>query len=85
MAKNRSIDRELLEQICRKKEWVSNYQVRLALATNPKTPLGTAVRFVLDLAAARDLRDAGEEQERAVGDLRYGQAVGDRARWLRQS
>jgi hypothetical protein len=55
VAKNRSIDRELIEQICRKKEWVSNYQVRLALATNPKTPLGTAVRFVPTLLP-RDLR-----------------------------
>jgi hypothetical protein len=55
LAKNRSIDRELLDQICRKKEWVSNYQVRLALATNPKTPLGIAARFVPTLLP-RDLR-----------------------------
>lgn len=55
VAKNRSIDRELLESVCRRKEWVSNYQVRLALATNPKTPLGIAVRFVPTLQP-RDLR-----------------------------
>jgi hypothetical protein len=55
LAKNRNIDRDLLDQICRKKEWVSNYQVRLALATNPKTPLGIAVRFVPTLLP-RDLR-----------------------------
>jgi len=55
LAKNRSIDRELIDFVCKKKEWVSNYQVRLALATNPKTPLGMAVRFVPTLLP-RDLR-----------------------------
>jgi hypothetical protein len=55
LAKNRNIDRELLEGICRRKEWVSNYQVRLSLATNPKTPLALAVRFVPTLLP-RDLR-----------------------------
>ncbi len=55
LAKNRSIDRELLEIICRRKEWLSNYQVKLALATNPKTPLALAVRLVPSLHP-RDLR-----------------------------
>jgi hypothetical protein len=55
LAKNRSIDRELLEQICRRKEWLANYQVKLALATNPKTPLPLAVRLVPSLLP-RDLR-----------------------------
>jgi hypothetical protein len=55
MAKNRNIDREMLDGICRRKEWVSNYQVRLSLATNPKTPLAMAVRFVPTLLP-RDLR-----------------------------
>ena len=55
LAKNRNIDRELLDGIARRKEWVSNYQVRLALATNPKTPLAMAVRFVPSLLP-RDLR-----------------------------
>jgi hypothetical protein len=55
LAKNRNIDRELLDAICRRKEWVSNYQVRLSLATNPKTPLAMAVRFVPTLLP-RDLR-----------------------------
>jgi hypothetical protein len=55
MAKNRNIERDLLESICKRKEWVSNYQVRLSLATNPKTPLAMAVRFVPTLLP-RDLR-----------------------------
>lgn len=55
LAKNRSIDRELLDQICRRKEWMANYQIKLALATNPKTPLAVAMRLVPTLLP-RDLR-----------------------------
>jgi hypothetical protein len=55
LAKNRSIDRELLDQICRRKEWLANYQVKLALTTNPKTPMAIAVRLVPTLLP-RDLR-----------------------------
>ncbi len=55
VAKNRSAERELLEMIGKRKEWLSNYQVRLALVTNPKTPLGLAVRYVPSLFP-RDLR-----------------------------
>jgi hypothetical protein len=61
VAKNRNADRELLEEICRRKEWVSNYQVRLALATNPKTPLAVAVRFVPTLLP-RDLRQLAKSK-----------------------
>jgi hypothetical protein len=55
LCKNRSIEREMLDAICRRKEWMTNYQVKLALATNPKTPLPTALRIVPTLLA-RDLR-----------------------------
>jgi hypothetical protein len=61
LAKNRNADRELLEEVCRRKEWVSNYQVRLALATNPKTPLSVAVRFVPTLLP-RDLRQLAKSK-----------------------
>lgn len=55
LAKNRNVDRELLDEIGRRKEWMTNYQVKLALATNPKTPLALAVRLVPTLLP-RDLR-----------------------------
>lgn len=55
LAKNRSIDRELLDLICRRKEWLANYQIKLALATNPKTPVVLALRLVPSLLP-RDLR-----------------------------
>jgi len=61
LAKNRNIDHEFLEDICRKKEWVANYQVRLALATNPKTPLTIALRFVPSLLP-RDLRQLAKSK-----------------------
>ena len=61
LAKNRNADRELLDEVCRRKEWVSNYQVRLALATNPKTPLSVAVRFVPTLLP-RDLRQLAKSK-----------------------
>lgn len=61
LAKNRSIDRELLDQICKRKEWLGNYQVKLALATNPKTPLPLAVRLVPSLLP-RDLRNLAKSK-----------------------
>jgi hypothetical protein len=61
LAKNRNIDHELLEDICRRKEWVSKYQVRLALATNPKTPVMIALRFVPTLLP-RDLRQLAKSK-----------------------
>jgi hypothetical protein len=61
LAKNRSVDRDLLEMICKRKEWVANYQVKLALATNPKTPLPVAVRLVPSLLP-RDLRQIAKSK-----------------------
>jgi hypothetical protein len=55
IARNRSADDELLRMINEKREWVRNYQVRHALATNPKTALTIALRHVATLAE-RDLR-----------------------------
>jgi hypothetical protein len=55
LAKNRNVDRDLLEVVCKRKDWLSNYQIRHALALNPKTPMMMAVRFVPTLLP-RDLR-----------------------------
>jgi hypothetical protein len=55
VARNRSADEELLRMINEKREWMRNYQVRHALATNPKTPLAVALRHVSSLSE-RDLR-----------------------------
>jgi hypothetical protein len=55
VAKNRSADDELLRLIAENREWTKNYQVKLSLTTNPKTPLVLALRFVANLNE-RDMR-----------------------------
>jgi hypothetical protein len=55
IAKNRSGDEELLRLIAENREWTKNYQVKLSLTTNPKTPLVLALRFVAGLND-RDVR-----------------------------
>lgn len=55
VARNRNIDGELLRRIGEHKHWPRNYQVRLGLVANPKTPLATALHFVGSLME-RDLR-----------------------------
>jgi hypothetical protein len=55
VARNRSAEEDLLRKISEKKEWMRNYQVRLSLTTNPKTPLPIALKQV-NLLGERDLR-----------------------------
>jgi hypothetical protein len=55
MAQNRTIDEELIRMITDRREWMQNYRIRHALATNPKTPLPVAIKQV-DTLAVRDLR-----------------------------
>lgn len=43
IATNRQVNDEVLKEIGMNKEWVRNYQVRLALVNNPKTPLSIAM------------------------------------------
>jgi len=55
ISKNRSADEELLRIIADNREWTKNYQVKLSITTNPKTPLVLALRFVGSLNE-RDIR-----------------------------
>jgi hypothetical protein len=55
IAKNRSADDEILRIVAASRDWTKNYQVRLALVTNPKTPLVLALRFLASLHE-RDVR-----------------------------
>jgi hypothetical protein len=55
IAKNRSADDEILRIVAASRDWTKNYQVRLALVTNPKTPLVLALRFLGSLHE-RDVR-----------------------------
>ncbi len=55
IAKNRTAEDEALRIVADHREWTKNYQVRLALVTNPKTPLVLALRFLGSLVE-RDIR-----------------------------
>jgi hypothetical protein len=49
IARSRSIPDEALRTITKKREWMKNYNVMLALLTNPKLPVGIALRLVSEL------------------------------------
>ena len=51
IANNRQINEEVLKHVAINREWLKNYQVRVALANNPKTPLPEALRQVAYLKA----------------------------------
>ena len=55
IAQSRSVSDEILRMISSNKDWTRNYQIKLALTTNPKTPLPQAVKF-LNYLQDRDLR-----------------------------
>ena len=55
IAKNRSADDELLRLIGDSREWTKNYQVRISLVSNPKTPLTLSMRHLHSLND-RDVR-----------------------------
>lgn len=46
IANSRQVDEEVLRRIAASREWSRLYPVRLALATNPKTPLAIATKIV---------------------------------------
>jgi len=55
IATTRSADDELLRLIADSRDWTANYQIRLALVTNPKTPLVIALKNLPTLLD-RDVR-----------------------------
>ena len=55
MAQSKAISDEILRVIANNKDWTRSYPVKLALSTNPKTPLPQAVKF-LNYLQDRDLR-----------------------------
>ena len=55
IASSRAVCDEVIRVVCRNKEVTRNYQVKLALATNPKTPQSDAMKFV-NYLQDRDLR-----------------------------
>lgn len=46
VAHSKEVGEDILRFIGNKKDWIRNYEVKRALITNPKTPLGIALRFL---------------------------------------
>ncbi len=46
IAQSRSVSDEVLRIVATNRQWTRNYQVKLALSTNPKTPQPMAMKFV---------------------------------------
>lgn len=46
VANSRNVSDELLRKIAQNREWMKNYQIRLGLANNPKTPLPIGIKMV---------------------------------------
>ena len=65
IANSKLADEEILRMIGDKRDWMKNYQVRLGLVRNPKTPLVTAVTLlgtlmVKDIGRLAKSRDVPE-------------------------
>ena len=55
IAKSRNVSDEILRMVARNREWTKNYQIKSALATNPKCPQAEAIKF-LNYLQERELR-----------------------------
>lgn len=62
IAKTRSVDHELLRMIADNRDWMTSYPLRLALVTNPKTPLVIAMRLMPSLQE-RDVRRLAKSKD----------------------
>lgn len=52
VANSRNVPEEILRKIAVNRQWMKNYQVRLALANNPKTPLPMGLKIIGTLMIA---------------------------------
>ena len=62
---SKQADEEVLRMVCDKRDWMKNYQIRLGIVRNPKTPLVSAVNLlstlmVKDLGRLAKSRDVPE-------------------------
>lgn len=55
-AKARNVSDDVLRIISSNRDWTKNYQVKMALSTNPKCPVPTAMKF-LNFLMEKDLRN----------------------------
>jgi hypothetical protein len=62
IAKSRNVCDEVLRIVASNRTWTGSYRVKLGLATNPKTPIGSAIQF-LNYLTERDLRTIMRSRE----------------------
>lgn len=51
LSNSRTLHEDVMRFICSNREWVRNYQVKMNLVNNPKTPLGVSLKFLAHLHA----------------------------------
>lgn len=61
-ASNKTLPEELLNMICRNRNWVKDYPTRKALIFNPKTPIAFSLQFIRSLNP-KDLKDAAQSRD----------------------
>lgn len=61
IANSKSVDEDVLRKVGANREWMKIYQIRLALAKNPKTPLPIAIKLVPTLLP-QDLKLLGKSK-----------------------
>lgn len=61
LAQDRTTPDDVLVFIVNRKEWMKNYQIKLALCKNPKTPLPKSLR-ILESLSERDLRALAKDK-----------------------
>ena len=61
VAASRSVIDEVLTVISRRREWLAKYKICLALAKNPRIPVGVAVKLLPKLSV-RDLRAMSKDR-----------------------
>jgi hypothetical protein len=74
IANSKSVDEEVLRRIANNREWMRIYQVRSALAKNPKTPLPIALKMVQTLMA-QDLKLIGRSKTVPTGIAQAAQRL----------
>ncbi|HOV85390.1 MAG TPA: DUF4388 domain-containing protein [Syntrophobacteraceae bacterium] len=65
-ANSRNVDDEVLRKIASNREWVKSYAIRMALVTNPKTPLPIAIKLVPTLTQ-QDLKQLAKSKTVPIG------------------
>ncbi len=61
ISKSRSVSDDIIRQIASSKDWTKNYNIKLNLVNNSKTPVGDSIRF-LNFLRERDLRSVARSK-----------------------